>query len=68
MKSQFLIDFGDSFAAWLRRRGAKVVLVSAELRAYYAKHTKSDRLDSVLPSGYRCCTPRVCIPKGYRAR
>jgi transposase len=39
-------------AAWLRRKGATVVLVSAErssdLRAYYAKHTKSDRLDSVL--------------------
>ena len=39
-------------AAWFRRRGANVVLVSAErsadLRAYYAKHTKSDRLDSVL--------------------
>ena len=37
-------------AAWFRRRGAQVVLVSAErssdLRAYYAKHTKSDRLDS----------------------
>lgn len=39
-------------AAWFRRRGAAVVLVpaerSADLRAYYAKHTKSDRLDSVL--------------------
>lgn len=39
-------------AAWFRRKGAIVVLVSAErsadLRAYYAKHTKSDRLDSVL--------------------
>ncbi|MGI8627932.1 MAG: transposase [Geodermatophilaceae bacterium] len=39
-------------AAWLRRKGATIVLVSAErsadLRAYYAKHTKSDRLDSVL--------------------
>lgn len=39
-------------AAWFRRKGAKVVLVSAErsadLRAYYAKHTKSDRLDSIL--------------------
>ncbi len=39
-------------AAWFRRHGANVVLVSAErsadLRAYYAKHTKSDRLDSVL--------------------
>ena len=39
-------------AAWFRRQGANVVLVSAErsadLRTYYAKHTKSDRLDSVL--------------------
>jgi transposase len=39
-------------AAWFRRRGATVVLVSAErsadLRSYYAKHTKTDRLDSVL--------------------
>jgi transposase len=39
-------------AAWFRRQGARVVLVSAErsadLRAYYAKHTKSDRLDSIL--------------------
>jgi transposase len=37
-------------AAWFRRRGATVVLVpperSADLRAYYAKHTKTDRLDS----------------------
>jgi len=39
-------------AAWFRRRGASVVLVpperAADLRAYYAKHTKSDRLDSRL--------------------
>jgi len=39
-------------AAWFRRRGARVVLVpperSADLRAYYSKHTKSDRLDSRL--------------------
>jgi transposase len=39
-------------AAWFRRRGATVVLVpperSADLRAYYTKHTKSDRLDSVM--------------------
>jgi transposase len=39
-------------AAWFRRRGATVVLVpperSADLRAYYAKHTKSDRLDSIM--------------------
>jgi transposase len=37
-------------AAWLRARGAKVVLVppeqSADLRDYYNKHTKTDRLDS----------------------
>jgi len=39
-------------AAWFRRQGARVVLVpperSADLRSYYAKHTKSDRLDSQL--------------------
>lgn len=39
-------------AAWFRRRGARVVLVpperSADLRNYYAKHAKSDRLDSRL--------------------
>jgi transposase len=37
-------------AAWLRARGAKVTLVppeqSADLRDYYHKHTKNDRLDS----------------------
>jgi transposase len=36
--------------AWLKARGATVVLVaperSADLRDYYAKHTKTDRLDS----------------------
>jgi transposase len=41
-----------ALASWFRRHGATVVLVpperSADLRAYYAKHTKSDRLDSVL--------------------
>lgn len=39
-------------AGWMQRRGALVVLVpteqSADLRAYYHKHTKSDRLDSQL--------------------
>jgi transposase len=39
-------------AAWFRRRGASVVMVpperSSDLRRYYAKHTKSDRLDSQL--------------------
>jgi transposase len=37
-------------AAWFRRHGAKVILVPAEqssdLRDYYSKHAKSDRLDS----------------------
>jgi transposase len=41
-----------ALAAWFRRRGARVVLVpperSADLRAYYSKHTKTDRLDSRL--------------------
>ena len=39
-------------AAWFRRKGARVVLVpperSADLRNYYAKHVKTDRLDSQL--------------------
>jgi transposase len=39
-------------AAWFRRRGVKVVLVpttqSADLRAYFSKHTKNDRLDSAI--------------------
>lgn len=37
-------------AAWFRARGAKVVLVppeqAADLRDYFAKHTKTDRLDA----------------------
>jgi len=39
-------------AAWFRRKGARVVLVpperSADLRNYYAKYVKTDRLDSQL--------------------
>ena len=39
-----------ALAAWFRRRGATVVMVppeqSADLRAYYNKHPKTDRLDS----------------------
>lgn len=39
-------------AAWFRRRGATVIMIpseqSADLRDYYSKHTKSDRLDSRL--------------------
>lgn len=37
-------------AQWFRRRGARVVMVpttqSADLRKYYSKHAKTDRLDS----------------------
>jgi transposase len=37
-------------ASWFTRRGARVVMVpstqAADLRAYYSKHTKNDRLDS----------------------
>jgi len=39
-----------ALAAWFRRHGATVVMIppeqSADLRAYYAKHAKTDRLDS----------------------
>ena len=39
-----------ALAAWFRRRGATVVMIppeqSADLRAYYNKHAKTDRLDS----------------------
>ena len=39
-------------ADWFRRRGAQVVMVpttqSADLRAYYSKHAKNDRIDSSL--------------------
>jgi transposase len=39
-----------ALAGWFRRRGATVVMVppeqSADLRAYYNKHAKTDRLDS----------------------
>ena len=39
-----------ALASWFRRRGATVVMVpteqSADLRAYYNKHAKTDRLDS----------------------
>jgi transposase len=54
-------------AAWFRCRGATVILVppeqSADLRRYFQKHTKNDRLDSVLlarlpllhPDGLNAC-------------
>ena len=51
-------------AAWFRRRGAQVVLVpperSADLRAYYAKHTRPIGLIRSCWLGCRCCTRTVC--------
>ena len=42
-------------AEWFRRRGTQVVMVpttqSADLRKYYSKHTKNDRIDSELLAG-----------------
>jgi hypothetical protein len=59
-------------AAWFRRRGARVVLVpperSADLRAYYAKHTKSDRLDSVLLARLPLLHPEGLHPSAGRGR
>ncbi|MBJ8343029.1 IS110 family transposase [Antrihabitans sp. YC3-6] len=55
-------------AQWFRRRGARVVMVpttqSADLRKYYSKHAKNDRLDSEIlaklpllhPEGLRAFT------------
>ena len=44
-------------AAWFRRHGARVIMIpteqSADLRDYYSKHTKSDRLDSRLLAARR---------------
>jgi transposase len=52
-------------AHWFRARGAQVVMVpttqSADLRNYYSKHTKNDRLDSEIPSGCRSCIPKDCV-------
>src|SRR3712207_830873 len=54
-------------AAWFRRRGAAVVLVpperSSDLRRYYAKHTKSDRLDSQLLARLPMLHPEGLYPE-----
>jgi transposase len=51
-RARQLLDDTKEVAAWLKARGAKVVVVppeqSADLRDYYNKHTKTDRLDSRL--------------------
>jgi transposase len=52
-------------AAWFRAKGATVVMVpseqSADLRDYYSKHTKSDRIDSKL-----LATLPLLHPEGLR--
>ena len=59
-------------SAWLQARGATVILVppeqSADLRDYYNKHTKTDRLDSKSWPVCRCCTPRACVASTTSAR
>ena len=56
-----------ALAAWFRRHGATVVMVppeqSADLRDYYNKHTKTDRLDSKCLPGFPFCTPRGCTAR-----
>ncbi len=53
--------------SWLRARGAKVVLVppeqSADLRDYYNKHTKTDRLDSRVLARLPLLHPEGLIPE-----
>ena len=55
-------------AAWLQARGATVILVppeqSADLRDYYNKHTKTDRLDSTGAGAFAVAAPRR--PAGHR--
>jgi transposase len=56
-------------AAWFRRHGAQVVLVppeqSADLRDYYNKHAKSDRLDSKVLARLPLLHPEgVCVEAG----
>ena len=59
-------------AAWLRARGAKVVMVppeqSADLRDYYNKHTKTTTSTSASWPACRCCTPTDCARSIISAR
>src|SRR6516225_4142679 len=52
-------------AEWFRRHGARVVMVpttqSSDLRKYYSKHTKNDRIDSELLAGLP-----LLLPEGLR--
>jgi len=59
-------------SAWLQARGATVILVppeqSADLRDYYNKHTKTDRLDSRVLARLPCSTLRACAASTTSAR
>jgi transposase len=51
-------------AAWFQARGATVVLVppeqSKDLRSYYSKHAKNDKLDSRILARLPLLHPRAC--------
>jgi transposase len=53
-------------AAWFARKGAIVVMVpseqSADLRDYYSKHTKSDRIDSKILATLPLLHPEGLLP------
>jgi len=53
-------------AAWFARKGATVVMVpseqSADLRDYYSKHTKSDRIDSKILATLPLLHPEGLFP------
>ena len=57
-----------ALAAWFRRHGATVVMVppeqSADLRDYYNKHTKTDRLDSKVLARLPLLHPEGAAPRG----
>ena len=59
-------------AAWFRRRGATVIMVppeqSADLRDYYSKHAKSDRLDSRMLARLPLLHPDGLRPRTSSAR
>ena len=56
-----------ALAAWFRRHGATVVMVppeqSADLRDYYNKHTKTDRLDSKVLARLPLLHPEGCAAR-----
>ena len=58
-----------ALAAWFRRHGATVVMVppeqSADLRDYYNKHTKTDRLDSKVLARLPLFAPGGAAPRGF---